>query len=80
MLAVHRPSWPDFLIRISAQKAIAVEVKGRGDWFSPNQARTFDILESAGIHVFIWDELKPEFLQKWENVRPHLYDAGKKRR
>ena len=51
----HRPSWPDFLIE-SDSELLAVEVKSAKDKISEEQARTFDLLEKAGVPVYIWKE------------------------
>lgn len=68
MMAVHRPSWPDFLVEIDGE-TVGVEVKAAADGVSPNQRRTFDLLEKMGLKVFIWDESKPDRLLRWPTVR-----------
>ena len=53
----HRPSWPDFLVETESG-LIAVEVKARTDELSQFQIETFTLLESAGIPVYIWKDMK----------------------
>lgn len=48
----HRPSWPDFLVQ-TEHGLIGVEVKDR-DMVSPEQAATFDLLETLGLPVYLW--------------------------
>lgn len=53
----HRPSWPDFLVETESG-LIAVEVKARTDELSKTQVETFTLLESIGIPVYIWKDMK----------------------
>jgi hypothetical protein len=53
----HRPSWPDFLVETESG-LIAVEVKARTDELSQTQIATFTLLESAGIPVYVWKDMK----------------------
>jgi hypothetical protein len=53
----HRPSWPDFLVETESG-LIAVEVKARTDELSQTQIETFTLLESVGIPVYIWKDMK----------------------
>jgi hypothetical protein len=53
----HRPSWPDFLVETESG-LIAVEVKSRTDELSPTQIATFTLLESAGIPVYVWKDIR----------------------
>lgn len=64
----HRPSWPDFLVE-TEKGLIAVEVKSRTDSVSKTQILTFNMLEAAGIPVYIWRDAKESngALVKWEN-------------
>lgn len=67
--AVHRPSWPDYLVDLDGQ-LVAVEVKGGNDWFSDNQRRTFDILDAYGdLPIFVWDAHFPKRLIPWRKAR-----------
>ena len=50
----HRPSWPDFLVETETGQIVAVEVKSRTDRISKTQHATFNLLESAGIPVYVW--------------------------
>lgn len=59
----HRPSWPDFLVEYDGG-LIAVEVKSRKDEVSPTQRATFDLLEQAGIHVYLWRD-QSSTLTRW---------------
>lgn len=63
----HRPSWPDFLVQTD-KGLIAVEVKSRGDQVSKTQRQTFDLLEAAGVQVFLWRDTKESkgTLVRWE--------------
>jgi len=78
---VHRPSWPDFLVRFNG-KTIGVEVKGPNDSVSPNQARTFDLLEQNNIlEVYIWYSWAPDRLVAWKSVKhkiPLNFAGGKR--
>ena len=64
----HRPSWPDFLVE-TGEGLIAVEVKSRSDSVSKTQRETFNILEAAGVRVYLWRDSKKgrDRLVKWEN-------------
>jgi hypothetical protein len=73
MIAVHRPSWPDFLCMVD-QQIVGVEVKAGADWFSDNQRRTFDILENSGaLSIYVWDEWNPKKLIAWKRARTSDY-------
>lgn len=62
----HRPSWPDYLVE-TPEGVIAVEVKSYSDTVSEEQRRTFTILESIGIKVYLWRNAKdaPNKLIRW---------------
>lgn len=64
----HRPSWPDFLVETEAGRLIAVEVKSRTDRISKTQRATFNLLESAGIPVYVWRDVNEgrNVLVRWD--------------
>jgi VRR-NUC domain-containing protein len=62
---VYRSGWPDFLVELSAEKTIGVEVKLAGDIVRRNQAKMFAALERCGIPVFIWNPARPDVLVPW---------------
>ena len=69
----HRPSWPDFLVETESG-LIAVEVKSRTDDVSKYQRETFNLLEEAGIPVYLWKnsgEMKST-LKRWKAIRNKL--------
>lgn len=66
----HRPSWPDFLVE-TPDGLIAVEVKSRTDDVRPEQRDTFNLLERAGVPVFLWKDAGPTraTLLRWNSGR-----------
>jgi len=50
----HRGGWPDFLCRLPTGKIYAVETKTPGDSLHAHQIRCAELLEQAGIPVYIW--------------------------
>lgn len=77
LIAVHRPSWPDFML-VTDEGLIFVEVKGGEDDVSKNQKRTFDILAKHGHKVFIWREKAPGKLTRWGKHYPTPKGASAK--
>lgn len=67
----HRLSWPDFLVETSAGELFAVEVKSKSDVVRPEQKISFDLLERAGIPVFIWKNTQAEcgVLRRWKKSK-----------
>lgn len=76
MMPVHRPSWPDFML-LTEDGLVFVEVKAKGDVISPNQHRTFEILKTHGVKVYIWNEAAPKKLQLWGKPYPTRREACK---
>jgi hypothetical protein len=64
-MVVHRNGWPDFLLRDEKGKTFGVEVKSYGDLLSEEQTRCFEMLEHAGIKVFVWWSARPKVLTPW---------------
>ncbi len=63
---VLRAGWPDFLLVDKATgKPFAVEVKTGSDRLSRRQANCFEVLEKAGIPVFVWSPETPKVITPW---------------
>jgi hypothetical protein len=61
---ITRNGWPDFLVR-EGGKTYGVEVKSAHDYVRTCQRAMFEMLELAGIKVYVWTPTHPLVLIPW---------------